>query len=133
MAFFTWEPKYELGIPEMDNQHKKWVGILNKFYDQVSKSDLKTNMLEMLEEALDYTKFHFREEEKFMASISYAKIDEQKRMHKDIITTLEDFRKTINSDKTITSMSLTNEMKKWLKEHILVEDKKYADYLKQKK
>lgn len=133
MAFFTWESKYELGIPEIDNQHKKWVAILNKFYDQVSKSDLKQNMLEMLDEALDYTKFHFREEEKFMASINYAKIDDQKRMHKDIITTLENFRKTINSDKTITSMSLTNEMKKWFKEHILVEDKKYADFLKQKK
>ncbi len=133
MAFFTWEQKYELGIPEMDNQHKKWVAILNKFYDQVSKSDLKKNMLEMLDEALNYTKFHFREEEKFMASINYTNIDEQKRMHKNIITTLEDFRKTIISDKTITSMSLTNEMKKWFKEHILVEDKKYAEFLKQKK
>ena len=133
MAFLNWESKYELGIPEIDNQHRKWVAILNKFYDQISKSELKKNMLEMLDEAFDYTKFHFREEEKFMASINYVNIDDQKRMHKDIIATLENFKKSILSDKTITSMNLTNEMKKWFKEHILVEDKKYADFLKRNK
>jgi hemerythrin-like metal-binding protein len=134
MSFLKWEQKYELGIPEMDNQHKKWVEILNKFYEKVSKSDLQTNILEMVDEALIYTKYHFREEEKFMASMNYPKLKEQQKMHIDIISTLSNFKSVIMSKKQITSMEVTNELKKWFKEHIMIEDMKYAEfYLKQKK
>lgn len=62
MAFLNWEAKYEFGIPEMDKQHKKWLEILNKFYDQVSSGDIKEKMGAMVDEALQYTKFHFSEE-----------------------------------------------------------------------
>lgn len=133
MAFLKWDKKYELGIPEMDNQHKKWAEILNKFYDQVSKSDLKTNMLEMVDEALAYTKYHFTEEEKFMSKMKYPKINEQKIMHEEIISSLMKFKDSLKSNKTITSMEITNELKKWFKDHIMVEDMKYAEFFKKTK
>ncbi len=102
MAFLNWEAKYEFGIPEMDKQHKKWLEILNKFYDQVSSGDIKKNMGTMVDEALQYTKFHFSEEEKFMAKMNFGNIKEQQKMHKEIISTLEKFKSDLNSKKLIT-------------------------------
>lgn len=133
MAFLNWEAKYEFGIPEMDKQHKKWLEILNKFYDQVSSGDIKKNMGTMVDEALQYTKFHFSEEEKFMAKMNFANIKEQQKMHKEIISTLEKFKSDLNSKKLITSTALTNELKNWFKMHILVEDMKYADHFRKMK
>jgi hemerythrin-like metal-binding protein len=133
MAFLNWEAKYEFGIPEMDKQHKKWLEILNKFYDQVSSGDIKKNMGTMVDEALQYTKFHFSEEEKFMAKMNFGNIKEQQKMHKEIISTLEKFKSDLNSKKLITSTALTNELKNWFKMHILVEDMKYADHFRKMK
>lgn len=133
MAFLNWEAKYEFGIPDMDKQHKKWLEILNKFYDQVSSGDIKKNMGTMVDEALQYTKFHFSEEEKFMAKMNFGNIKEQQKMHKEIISTLEKFKSDLNSKKLITSTALTNELKNWFKMHILVEDMKYADHFRKMK
>ena len=133
MAFLNWEAKYEFGIPEMDKQHKKWLEILNKFYDQVSSGDIKEKMGTMVDEALQYTKFHFSEEEKFMEKMKFPHIKEQQKMHKEIVATLEKFKADLNSKKLITSTALTNELKNWFKMHILVEDMKYANHFKKSK
>jgi hemerythrin-like metal-binding protein len=129
----NWESKYEFGIPEMDKQHRKWLEILNNFYDGVSKGDLKDKMLLLVDEALKYTKYHFDEEEKFLAKLNYPNIAEQKKMHQAIIATLTNYKKEISGNKNILSMAVTNELKKWFKDHILIEDMKYADFLKKAK
>ncbi len=42
MGFLQWSTKFELGIPEMDMQHKKWLEILNNFYDHLSEKKSAT-------------------------------------------------------------------------------------------
>ena len=39
LSLLKWEAKYVMGVAEIDNQHKKWRDILNRFYDGVSKGD----------------------------------------------------------------------------------------------
>ena len=133
MGFLQWEQKYEFGIPEVDEQHKKWLSILNKFYDSMGNGDLNNKMKSLVAEALDYTVYHFNEEEKLMEKMKFPHLNEQKRMHKEIVNMLSAFKKDIENKKTIISMSITNEMKKWFKEHILLEDMKYAEYYKKSK
>ena len=133
MGFLSWEAKYEFGIPEIDNQHKKWLTILNRFYDSVGKVDLGSKVKDLVVEAIEYTSYHFKEEEKFMEKMKFPHLSEQKKMHQEIITMLTSFKNDIENKKTIISMAVTNEMKKWFKEHILIEDMKYAEYYKKMK
>lgn len=65
--------------------------------------------------------------------MKFPHVKEQQKMHKEIIATLESFKADLNSKKLITSTALTNELKKWFKMHILVEDMKYANHFKKNK
>lgn len=129
MAFMEWSKEFEFGIPEIDGQHKTWLEILNRFYDHIAEANLQDKMLEMVNEAYHYTLFHFQSEENFMARIHYPKINEQKTMHHAIVEKLKSFQSDIQSGKMLISTSVTKELKQWFREHILVEDKQYAEYL----
>ncbi len=131
MAFLTWSRDFEMGIPEMDEQHKKWLDLLNAFYIHIGNDDFQERMVELIDGVLSYTKYHFSEEEALMASINYPAIGEQRSMHGDIVKRIEEFKTKAGEGKLIISMPLTAELKKWFKEHILIEDMKYAQYLKE--
>jgi len=133
MAFLVWSSTYEFGIEEIDSQHKRWLEILNNFYDHLSEGQLKSKLISLLDEAIEYTLFHFASEETFMATMGYPHIDDQKKMHQNIASLLTDFKKDALNDKIIVSTIVTKELKKWFNEHILIEDMKYAEFFKSKK
>ncbi len=127
MGFMTWEKQYEIGIPEMDRQHKKWLEMLNRFYDNLADGDVTEKMKTLVQEVLDYTEYHFSEEEKLMNGMGYPAIGEQKEMHDAIKQKIIDFKKKLDDGRTIVSLSITAELKTWFREHIMIEDKKYAE------
>jgi hemerythrin len=133
MGFLVWDAKFEFGIQEIDEQHKKWLSILNNFYDHLYDSNMENVLLDLVNEALNYTHFHFREEEKFLAKINYPHLQEQKQKHSEIAEMLSSFKNNIIGKKMVVSITITNELKKWFKEHILIEDMKYAEFYKKQK
>lgn len=133
MSFLEWSAEYEFGIPEIDSQHRRWLEILNSFYDHLNESALKEHLLKTVDQALEYTLFHFGYEEEFMGKIGYPRISEQRQMHIDIVNLLKKFKRDILDDKVIVSTGVTRELKRWFNEHILVEDKAYADFFNAKR
>ena len=73
----------------------------------------------------DYMKTHFAHEEKFMAEINYPKIDEHKKLHREIISKINDFVKQLP---TMDISSFEKELAKIidlaLVHHIIQEDRK---------
>ena len=128
MELIKWGKDYEIGVAAMDEQHKKWIGIINKFYDTIGKSDMKKNLELTINEVLEYTKYHFSEEEKFMESIGFSELENQKSMHKALTEKMIGFKNRIVNSESLMSVSVTNELKDWLNNHIKVEDKKYAEF-----
>ena len=68
---FEWNEVYELGISEIDLQHKKLIDISNDLFDVVTKGDenFKISMSKILKNLTDYTVYHFTSEEQFMANM----------------------------------------------------------------
>ncbi|MCK9171444.1 MAG: bacteriohemerythrin [Treponema sp.] len=133
MAFIKWSPDYEFGIPEMDEQHKHFADLLNRFYEGLVDQDTKDHLLILLNEAIDYTHYHFSEEVKMMQDIGYSALIEQKKMHSDIENRIEKFKQTILLNKPVLSMEVINEIKSWFTYHIQIEDKKYVELYKRVK
>lgn len=127
MGFMEWTPKYELGIPEMDAQHRQWLDVLNRFYDRLAEKDLSGGR-GLWDEAHGFTLYHFREEEYFLAAINYPYYQEQRTAHSLIIDRLQGVRKDLDSGHIPGKAELARIFKLWFKEHILIEDKKYASY-----
>ncbi|HOF33341.1 MAG TPA: bacteriohemerythrin [Spirochaetota bacterium] len=133
MGIVTWGKEFEIGVPEMDKQHQRWIEIINNFYDNLERTNVENKLKEMINEVLDYTHYHFSEEEKLMESIGFSEFDGQKKMHETITGKMKEYKRKIDNNEMLMSITVTNELKDWLKNHIMVEDKKYADVYNSKK
>jgi hemerythrin len=132
MAFMTWLPEYDFGIPEIDEQHHKWIELLNSFYEGVKSNAGRTELLQLLDNALAYTAYHFEEEEQMMEDIGYEALIDQKRHHMEIGEKIEGLRADIADGKAVETSAVIDEFKDLFVTHILEEDKKYVGLYKKK-
>ena len=68
MASFHWDTYFETNLAEVDQQHFRLVELINEFGDLVTNDRLKSEDVDRLyKELVDYTRYHFSEEENMMA------------------------------------------------------------------
>jgi len=131
MSYFSWNQEYELGITKLDSQNKKLIYILDKFYNELSNEEVTTRMKALLKVTIDYTKQHFKEEEKLMLETQYPYYNDQKKEHELEEMKLHDFQYNIACEGCNPSKNVITEMKFWLEKHMLNDDQKFAAYYKQ--
>jgi hemerythrin-like metal-binding protein len=127
MAFIKWSPDYEFGIPEMDQQHRYWIELVNHIYDDFVKQTDKNRLHAMFNEAIDFTHYHFSDEERMMQIIGYPALYDQQKQHAEIGAEIEHFRKDIREDNIIVTGSIIKKFRSVFVQHILIEDKKYVE------
>lgn len=78
----------------------------------------------------EYTKTHFRDEERYMQSINYPELNAQKQMHDGFIKKLAELRNQYETEgANITVIINANQfILDWLTKHISTADKKIGEY-----
>ncbi len=130
MDSVVWSDKYSVGIQKFDNQHKILLEKINEL-DQIHKKREDFRKIEpVIENLIEYAKTHFVEEEEFMKGFQYDRYTEHRMLHLDFIRKITEFHiRFKQQDKKILSEMLFF-LQRWLLQHILIEDKKYSDYMK---
>lgn len=126
MALFEWSDQYSVGVSRMDSHHQKLFDMLNKLHDAMSMGKAMSVISEIIKELLEYTKYHFAEEERLMAQINYARLEDQKAAHQKFISSVEDYKD--QADKGLAaflSSGVSTLLTDWLRNHIGVMDKMY--------
>ena len=124
-----WDGSLSVGIETIDEDHKKLIEIINS----VGGDDVKTRgqLADIINELLDYTRYHFNREEEMMAAKGYTNLSQHKGEHGTFIGKLlelaimvetEDLKKTREEASTFL---LT-----WLTAHIRKSDFDYIPTLK---
>ncbi|MGQ9919130.1 MAG: bacteriohemerythrin, partial [Bryobacteraceae bacterium] len=84
----------------------------------------------VLNDLMNYTRYHFGYEEKLMERAGYADLSSHKRVHRAMVEQVEKLRKEAESSRTGFSIKLMGFLKNWLTDHIMGTDQKYAPTLK---
>ena len=133
MARIEWDDSYSTKNTEIDEQHQKWIEIYNELHETLMKGDIK-NLLEVTISTLkameDYAHYHFTFEEEFMKSIGYPNIVEHKRLHKDFASQIYELNRDIREGRAVLNTQLIKLMRNWIVDHILHNDKQYAEFAK---
>lgn len=116
-----WDDKYSIGNTKIDAQHKRLFDLAATAFIYAEKNISREQMKEILSGFFEYMKTHFSDEEAYMRSISYPRLEKHSKIHKSIISDMSSL---------ITETNNLNEMKEnlvviaksWLLEHILQED-----------
>jgi len=130
MSLIKWNDSYSTGIQKMDEQHKHWMEVINRFYDELNTKNFKDNTMKLLDDAIQYTSFHFSQEEELMAKHGYPHLEEQKKEHNAIKEKLNSYRDMLVQGKLNVSQPITREMKSWFNNHITNMDKEYGPFIR---
>ncbi len=132
MALMTWSDNFSVNVAQIDEQHKKLVGILNDLHDAMKQgkgNDVTGNVLSGL---VQYVATHFATEEKLMKEHAYTEYLKHKAEHDALTKQAIDLQKQFHEGKAVLTVELMKFLKDWLSNHILGTDKKYGPYLNSK-
>lgn len=129
---FPWEGRYELGIEEIDEQHKRMVGMINSLHEGMSKGRGREKVGGILIGLMDYSLVHFRTEEGLMERNGYPRLGEHRAEHTAFMDRVGELSERHDSGELFVSVELNDFMKAWLSSHILSSDREYVPFLKGK-
>lgn len=127
-----WTKNLEVGVDLIDTQHKKWFEKADQLFEAGKNGKSKEYIIQMFDFLDEYTKTHFKDEEKYMASINYPELAQQKQMHEAFIKKLSELRKdyeTAGANLTVV-LNANRFIIDWLTNHISHADKKIGTFAK---
>ncbi len=130
MEFFKWKENFNIGIEEIDRQHRSFLELLNDCYVKASglgRSRIDPGMIAKLKE---YATSHFDFEEELMRIKSYPDISSQKQQHRMFESLVSEFEAEHAAGKDESVESVFTFLRDWFLNHILEEDKKIASFIK---
>lgn len=121
--FINWTAQYSVGVPEMDEQHKELIKLINKLY--IAMRD-RGNVQDVMDGVVQYTVKHFRDEEALMKNMGYQGLGQHLTMHKKVIAQVQHFSKRVQAKEKGIEKKLLIFLKEWLLNHIVKQDKRYG-------
>ena len=131
MALFNWSDQYSVGVSRMDDHHRQIFDIVNRLHATMKEGKAKEAIGPLMDELIEFTEFHFREEEVLMDKIKYPALLAQKQAHQQFVSQLQAFKQEMNEGQnTLVAIKVSKMATDWLKDHILKMDKKYEEHMK---
>src|SRR5574344_2128328 len=123
-------PELVLGVGAIDDQHKRIVQYYNSLVNSFNNGS--PGMSLVLDELINYSLFHFHNEEKFLESINYPEFSKHKKKHLSLIDELKMLCAELRlNDTKETKEKVLSVSKDWIVFHIMIEDRMYIDYYNQ--
>ena len=128
MAYIVWKNSFNIGVEEMDEQHKLLVGYINELYDAIQSKNEKAIVEPIFDKLTDYIQTHFVAEEFLLESMNYPMLETQKKQHAFFVSELISLKSSY-LDKSQTAQSMFLFLKDWFLHHIATEDQKYVEFI----
>ena len=125
----NWNDSYLLGIPMIDNQHKKFFVILDNL-ETLNQKQEKSEMHSLINELQNYVIYHFKTEEDLMVKSQSPNIDLHIMEHELFRKKVEEFHRSYYNNNAELLNEMISFMRKWLLIHISGTDAEYADSIK---
>lgn len=131
MEEFKWDPSFSVDNEDLDNHHKKLIGLFNEMAALIER-DQNTPLfstIKVISELNIYAIFHFKEEEKLMEEANYPDLDNHKFLHMEFIAKVNKFKDDYLRNDSLLNYELFDYLSDWVIKHIIDEDSKYKEYL----
>ena len=132
MKDIVWSKILSVGVDEVDEDHRKLVGIFNLLNHAVTEKESREYLAAILEELINCTAWHFSHEERLMIKHRYDGLAEHKEEHRDLVQSAKDLQaELLGADKAVAEEHIVF-LERWLTEHILTTDLRLGGYLSQR-
>ena len=116
-----WSESYSMHYALIDAQHQELFRLANCVEALDAKTTTKETLATLLKEFFAYMREHFKDEEVYMQSLGYPRLEEHKKLHENIVDAMTTLLKETKGIETLQAkMKVVSH--KWLVEHILEND-----------
>jgi len=127
----VWKESYCIGHPGIDDDHRRLVGMINRFTTAVNDGQAEIAVRPLLDALKDYACYHFQREEQLMLGYDYPDYARHKRMHDKFERQIHDVAAHLDVG-TDMGAFLLSFLSQWLTGHILTTDRALGDFLGEK-
>ena len=129
MKDLVWDDTLSVQVEEIDEDHRRLVGLFNILSHAVAEGDATDYIEAVLEELISCTVWHFRHEERLMLKYGYTGLEEHKAEHADLIESAKALQqKFLQEGKTVSTEDIEF-LEHWLTGHIFGADMQMGSYL----
>ena len=126
-----WNDDYQIGIVSIDSQHKELFYVLDRLKEAIHTKNIKDSFCNTLKAMVEYTKYHFSDEENILESMGYPEIEDQKVMHKELLLDVRKILTRLKNGNSINPIEVYRFLNDWIAKHILNEDLKIKRFVSQ--
>lgn len=127
-VLLEWNDGFEVGIQEIDEQHRTLVDLLNQLHAAIRDHKGSAASREILDRLAEYTRTHFLLEESLMRVSHYPGFEIHKQQHEDLINQVKSLQEKIDSGQASISFELLHFLQVWLTKHINESDKRFGKH-----
>lgn len=123
------EKNIGVGFDQIDGEHRVQVGLLSALRDAVAEGRAETEVNEILEQLIDYTKVHFMSEELLMRLYEYPRYEAHVAEHDRMVEQIEQAQERYQSGDAATTTETLDATLAGLVGHIGSSDRTLGGYL----
>jgi len=132
MTFMSWRKDYEVGVPQIDAEHRLLFDLVNEFHDTYARGGTQREIAHLLNRLIAYAEEHFQHEEKLMSDNGYPQLDLHQKLHSELVLSVFAINEGLAADTVKASKETVQFLKSWLLDHILKHDMDIGDFLRRK-
>lgn len=121
-----WSNKYSVGVSVMDEEHKGFIGIINKVITAKQRNYSQEEVEEILSKLVKYAKEHFKNEEAYMSKFEYPDYLLHYNEHLNFSLHMIIYNNQVINGEYKIMDEVYNYLQEWLVHHIQKTDKKYT-------
>jgi diguanylate cyclase (GGDEF)-like protein/hemerythrin-like metal-binding protein/PAS domain S-box-containing protein len=128
MNFFYWNKSFEVGIPEIDSQHRRLVDLINALAAAIAGGGKLPDVQSLFGQLMEYAAAHFSDEEKLLAACSLPEAEKAQhlRAHEGFVVKAREIMLHPDLLQAEVAEQVLEFLTTWLISHILGSDKKIA-------
>lgn len=122
-----WSDDFSVGIPEIDDQHRGLIALVNRVYSAVINKAASSEVEEIVHALEHYTLQHFADEERYMIHARYPKFGLHKSVHDQFVERVAAEKDRLKAGFPL-DVDIVHFLRDWLINHILRMDKEFGLY-----
>jgi hemerythrin len=132
MQPIPWKEQYEVGVKEIDEQHRHLLDIINQVIALIEKKNEWKTTSSIIDSLINYAYNHFSTEERYMLESGYPELSWHVRLHLEFLRKVFALSEGAKQKSPDAHQEILTYLEKWYYEHVLEIDRKYMSCFAEK-
>jgi hemerythrin len=129
-TMLEWTAAYAVGVPQIDQEHQRLFAFANQMHRAMIEGQGKRMLEDLLAGLVDYTCYHFANEERLMERIRYPDYPEHRRQHDELRAGVRAMQARSASGEVTMTIEAMRFLMQWIKRHTTTSDRRIGEYTK---